>query len=138
MPRPATARSCDAAGTPSCCFKASCVTALASGCSLPAFAGDQRFIDLGRAFDDFAIDGDAFARAHQHQVADPHVADGHIHIDAFSPKPGGFGPQRIERPNGLAPGARFHPFAQQHQRDDDCDASKYKCGMPWSPCLSSW
>ncbi len=87
-----------------------------------AFAGDQRFIDLGRAFHDLAIDGDAFAGPHHDQVADPHAGNRNFPVLAVPAQARGFGPQRIERPDGLgglALGARFQPFAQQHQRDDD-------------------
>ena len=87
-----------------------------------AFAGDQRLVHFGRAFDDFAIDRDAFARPHDDLIANLDRTDRHLRVHALTPKPRGFRPQCIQRANrfsGLALGARLHPFAQQHQRDDD-------------------
>ena len=87
-----------------------------------ALAGDQRFVDLARAFHDFAIDRRCVRRGAPRpgrrrarwQSARP--------VLAVPAQARGFGPQRIERADGLgglALGARFEPFAQQHQRDDD-------------------
>ena len=50
-----------------------------------ALAGDQRFVDVARAFDhDSPSTGDALARAHDHEVADAHLRDRHVHLDAVA------------------------------------------------------
>ncbi len=85
-----------------------------------ALAGDQRFVHLRGAFDDLAVHRDAFSGAHHDQVADQHLGHRHLLVLAIAAPPCRVGTQRIERPDGfggLALGARFHPFAEQHQRD---------------------
>lgn len=85
-----------------------------------AFTGDQRLVHFGHAFDDFAIDRDAFARPHDDRIADLDRADRHLRVHAVTPKPRSLGRSALSARIASVVGAwrALHPFAQQHQRDD--------------------
>ena len=92
-----------------------------------AFTGDQRRIHLGAAFGDLTIHCNAFAGPHHHDVAGAQRSQGHFGVLAVQPAARHLGAQRVQRPNGvqrLVFGARFHPLAQQHQRDDHAGSLK--------------
>ena len=87
-----------------------------------ALAGDQRFIDIARAFEHDAINRYAGAGAHHDQIAQQHLGHRNIVLLAVAAYPGRLGAQHLQRPDGrsgLALGARFEPLAQQDQGDDD-------------------
>ncbi len=82
-----------------------------------AFAGDQRFIDVTGAIGHHAIGGDALTGSHHDHIAHTHFMNGQVDILAAATHPRRFRPQllqRADRRSGLALGARFQPFAQQH------------------------
>ena len=49
-----------------------------------ALAGDQRLVDLARAFEHDAIDRHALARPHDHQVIDTHLRERHFDLGAVA------------------------------------------------------
>ena len=84
------------------------------------FAGEHRLIELGDALDDFAVGGDACARADEDDVASGELVGGDgagaLGGDEFS----FVGEERgecTERAAGLAEGAHLLPVPEEH--DDD-------------------
>ena len=65
------------------------------------FAGGQGFVDMAVALDHFAVAGDFFAGAHQHQVADRHGLDWHLHLDTITQQHRALGPQLQHLADGL-------------------------------------
>ena len=92
-------------------------------CDRQALAGDQRLVDLARAFHDHAVDRRCVRRgAPRPGRRRAPAAIGTSLSCAVAAHARGLGAQRVEgadRLGGLALGARFEPLAQQHQRDDD-------------------
>ncbi|VWC47128.1 hypothetical protein BLA6860_07481 [Burkholderia lata] len=87
-----------------------------------AFAGDQRFVDVRAARHDPAVDGHALAGTDADAGADAHLRQRHVALDAVLDDACAIGTQRVQRADrvgGLALRARFEPFAEAHQRDDD-------------------
>jgi hypothetical protein len=87
---------------------------------------------------DLAVDRDALARAHDHQVADAHLGDRHLDIvDAVARTRAVSGAAPAARGwlGGLALGARLQPLAQQHQVMTTAEASKYRCGSCRGPAV---
>ncbi len=86
-----------------------------------ALAADQRFVGLAFALDHFAVHRETLARLDQHQVVQAQRGDGDVFLAAVdhpcrAVRTQGF--QCPDRRAGLALGAAFQVFAQQHQGDD--------------------
>ena len=84
-------------------------------------AGEHGLIHMGAALQQQTIEGDALARAYHQAVAHHDFVQRHIHLAIAREQVGAVGAQRVQGADGgggLALGARFQPFAQQHQGDD--------------------
>ena len=88
------------------------------------FAGDQRFVDGGDACENDAIDGDALARAENHDVAGADLGEGNFDFGAI--------PQQacrlrlelhefVQGIEGAALRARIEPSAEQQEAEDEED-----------------
>ena len=89
--------------------------------------GQHGFVDLGLAFDQFAVERKTLPRAHHDQVPGQDFVDRHIDLALFTDPVrlvGSQGVQGADGFGGLALGASFEPFTQQHQRDDHGRAFK--------------
>ena len=87
-----------------------------------ALAGEQRFVDMGAAFEQLAVYRDALAGTHDNLVADAYLGDRHFALDAVAPDARNIRAKRLQRPDrvGRLPlRARLEPLAEQHERDDD-------------------
>src|SRR5690606_16199230 len=86
-----------------------------------AFAGNQRLVGLALAVDDFAIHREAFAGLDHHDVTQAQGRNGDVFLASFNQAQSAFRAQGFEGTNrraGLAFGAAFQVFSQQHQGDD--------------------
>ncbi|MCY1396216.1 hypothetical protein D9M71_111790 [compost metagenome] len=85
-----------------------------------AFTADQGFIGVALALADFAVGREALAGLDHQQVAKLQGGDGDFFLAAFTQAGGTFrsqGLQGADGGTGLALGAAFQVFAQQHQGD---------------------
>ena len=85
-----------------------------------AFARQHGCIDRAAALTDAAIDGDAFAGAHDDHVAAADGRDREVDFHPVTPDAGGVGAhahQRGDRCHRAAPRPGFQPFAGQYERD---------------------
>ncbi|MNE16829.1 hypothetical protein D3C80_1097830 [compost metagenome] len=85
-----------------------------------AFAADQCLVSMALSFDDFTIHRKAFAGFDHDQVVQAQFADRHITFLAIDQQQGTLRAQGFEGADGaggLAFGAAFQVFAEQHQGD---------------------
>ncbi len=85
-----------------------------------ALAADQCFVGLAFAFEHFAVHRETLAGLDQHQVVQAQRGDGDVFLAAVDYPCRAVWAQGFERANGgagLALGAAFQVFAQQHQSD---------------------
>ena len=85
-------------------------------------ASQQGFVHVAAAFDHDTIGGDALTGAHDQEVIDQHLLEGHLDLALWALAVHGVGSQGLEGADGgggLTLGARLQGLAQQHQGDDD-------------------
>ncbi|MDT4803435.1 hypothetical protein FQZ97_361860 [compost metagenome] len=85
-----------------------------------AFTADQGFVGVALAFAHLAVGGEAFAGLDHQQVAQLQGGDGHLFLATIAQAGGAFRAQGLQGADGgagLALGAAFQVFAQQHQGD---------------------
>ena len=87
------------------------------------FAGHQRFVERGAAFEDDAVDRHLLARPHAQAVADGKRVERHLLVGAIVADPaGGLRrklEQRLDRARGRLARAQLEHLAEQHQHRDD-------------------
>ncbi len=86
-----------------------------------AFTGDQRFVGMAAAFNHFAVHRKPFAGFDQHPVIELQRADRNVLFEAVDHTQGALRAQcfkGMDGTGGLALGAAFQIFAQQHQCDN--------------------
>ncbi len=90
-------------------------------------AGDGRLVYCGLARDYLAVHRNFLPRPDDHHLANHHLANGDLLLQAITLHPGrlwGQGGQVFHRPAGALGGKAFHIIADAHEKDD------HRCGDP--------